>query len=156
MGPQPPTPIHIDNTTAEGIVNSTIKRQRSRSMEMRYFWLLDQESQMYFKFYYHPGAELMIDYPTKAHTGPVHTQVRPYYIHMENSPTELVRAALPSTRRGCVGLLGDPYIKGVPLPRIPSYRAPVRDSQLPQTAMVVSIWPCTTAHVPHLALTSRL
>ena len=32
--PQPPTPIHIDNTTAVGIVNSTIKRQRSRSMEM--------------------------------------------------------------------------------------------------------------------------
>ena len=43
--PQPPTPIHIDNTTAVGIVNSTIKRQRSRSMEMRYFWLLDQQSQ---------------------------------------------------------------------------------------------------------------
>ena len=49
---QPPTPIHIDNTTAVGIVNSTIKRQRSRSMEMRYFWLLDQDLQMYFKFYY--------------------------------------------------------------------------------------------------------
>ena len=32
--PQPPTPIHIDNTTAVGIVNSTIKR--SRLMEMRY------------------------------------------------------------------------------------------------------------------------
>jgi hypothetical protein len=28
--PQPPPPIHIDNTTAVGIVNSTIKRQRSR------------------------------------------------------------------------------------------------------------------------------
>merc|ERR1712194_487746 len=107
--PQPPTPIHIDNTTAVGIVNSTIKRQRSRSMEMRYFWLLDQESQMYFKFYYHPGAE-----------------------HMADSPTELVRAAPPSARRGCVGLLGDPYTKGVPLPRIPSYRAPVRDSHLPR------------------------
>ena len=27
--PQPPTPIHIDNTTVTGIVNNTIKRQRS-------------------------------------------------------------------------------------------------------------------------------
>ena len=27
--PQPPTPIHIDNTTTVGIVNNTIKRQRS-------------------------------------------------------------------------------------------------------------------------------
>ena len=46
--PQPPTPIHIDNTTTVGIVNNTIKRQRSRSMEMRYFWLLDGETQQYF------------------------------------------------------------------------------------------------------------
>jgi hypothetical protein len=43
--PQPPTPIHIDNTTTAGIVNNTIKQKRSRSMEMRYFWLLDGETQ---------------------------------------------------------------------------------------------------------------
>jgi hypothetical protein len=34
--PQPPTPIHIDNTTTIGIVNNTIKRQCSRTMEMHY------------------------------------------------------------------------------------------------------------------------
>ena len=45
--PQPPTPIHVDNTTTVGIFNNTIKRQRSRAMEMRYFWLLDQYCQMY-------------------------------------------------------------------------------------------------------------
>jgi hypothetical protein len=39
--PQPPTPIHINNTTIVGIVNNTIKRQRSHAMEMEYFWLLD-------------------------------------------------------------------------------------------------------------------
>jgi hypothetical protein len=43
--PQPPTPIHVDNTTTVGIVNNTIKRQRSRAMEMRYFWLLDGKVQ---------------------------------------------------------------------------------------------------------------
>jgi hypothetical protein len=31
---QPPTPIHIDNSTTVGIVNNTIKRQKSQSMEM--------------------------------------------------------------------------------------------------------------------------
>ena len=60
--PQPPTPIHCDNTTAVGIVNNTIKRQRSRSMEMRYFWLLDEETQKYFEFLYHPGLENLGDY----------------------------------------------------------------------------------------------
>eukprot|EP00804_Cyclotella_cryptica_P007932 CCRYP_019848-RA/>CCRYP_019848-RA protein AED:0.05 eAED:-0.05 QI:0/-1/0/1/-1/1/1/0/1335 len=40
--PQLPTPIHCDNSTAAGIANNTVKRQRSRSMEMRYFWIADQ------------------------------------------------------------------------------------------------------------------
>ncbi len=55
--PQPPTPIHIDNTTTVGIVNSTVKRQRSRAMEMRYFWLLDGESQKQFIFHWQPGQK---------------------------------------------------------------------------------------------------
>ena len=91
--PQPPTLIHIDNKTDVGIVNSTIKRQRSRSMEMRSFWLLDQASQKYFKLYYQPGTELLADYPRKAHIGPIHTHVRPYYLHMKKMPTQLLRAA---------------------------------------------------------------
>ncbi len=53
--PQPPIPIHIDNTTTVGIVNSTIKQQCSQAMEMRYFWLLDGEAQRLFRFYYKPG-----------------------------------------------------------------------------------------------------
>jgi hypothetical protein len=35
--PQPPTLIHIDNTTAIGNVNNTIRRQCSRAIEMQYF-----------------------------------------------------------------------------------------------------------------------
>jgi hypothetical protein len=46
--PQPPTPIHIDNTTTVGIVNNTIIGQHSRAIEMRYFWLLDGEAQPLF------------------------------------------------------------------------------------------------------------
>ena len=40
---QPQMPIHVDNTTVIGIVNNTIKQQRSRTMEMRYFWLLSTQ-----------------------------------------------------------------------------------------------------------------
>ena len=49
LNAQPPTPVHGDNTTAAGIVNNTMKRQRSRAIEMRYFWLLDQKNNRYFK-----------------------------------------------------------------------------------------------------------
>jgi hypothetical protein len=116
--PQPPTPIHIDNTTTAGIANNTIKQQRSRSMEMRYFWLLNGETQKYFKFYYQPGLENLGDYPSKHHTADIHQHVRPYYVHMDNSPTLLLQAMKPSTRQGCAEILEDPYSKKSPLPSI--------------------------------------
>ena len=49
--PQSPTPIYIDNTTAIGIINSTIKRQCSCSTEMRYYWHPNQALQKHFKVY---------------------------------------------------------------------------------------------------------
>ena len=120
--PQPATPIHVDNTTAVGIFNDTIKRQKSRAMEMRYFWLLDHEAQKILDVSHHPGQENLGDYPSKHHTAQVHQHVRPYVVHMDNSPTVLHRAAMPSTRRGCAEILGDRYHKKIPLPRIPTYR----------------------------------
>ncbi len=44
---QPPTPIHIKNTTTVDIVNNTIKRWWSRAMGMQYFWLLYSKVQNY-------------------------------------------------------------------------------------------------------------
>ncbi len=87
--PQLPTLIHVDNTTTVGIVNNTIKRQLSRAMEMRYFWLLDGEVQKLFRFYYQPGQENLGDYPSKHHSADIHQHVRPYYVHMNNSQTVL-------------------------------------------------------------------
>ena len=72
---QPPTPIHVDNTTVVRVVNNMITRQHSSPIEMLYFWLLDQALQHYFTFDYHSRAALMADYPTMAHTRLVHTHV---------------------------------------------------------------------------------
>jgi hypothetical protein len=36
---QPATPLRIDNSTAFGILNETIKQKRSKAMDMRYHWL---------------------------------------------------------------------------------------------------------------------
>jgi hypothetical protein len=116
--PQPLTPIHIDITAMVGIVNNTVKRQQSRAMEMRYFWLLDGESQKQFKFYWQPSQENLGDYPSKHHTAENLQHVRPYYVHMDKSPTLLPRVIKPSTRQGCAKILGDPYSKKSPLPSI--------------------------------------
>lgn len=124
--PQPPTSIHCDNKTAAGIANDTVKKQRSRSMEMRFFWVTDQTKQGYFNVEWHPGKENLADYFTKHFDGKHHMEVRPWYLHETNSPSELPRAAAPSTLRGCVGTLADGYVRSAPLPRlgIPTYRAP--------------------------------
>ena len=100
---------------------------------MRYFYLLDQQTQKYFKFFYQPGQENLADYPYKHHAAPIHQHVHPYYLHMPTSPQFLIRAAKPSARRGCVQTLADPYHKRVPLPRIPDTRA--QDSDFTPTSV---------------------
>eukprot|EP00804_Cyclotella_cryptica_P013531 CCRYP_017239-RA/>CCRYP_017239-RA protein AED:0.45 eAED:0.45 QI:0/0/0/1/1/1/2/0/507 len=99
--PQPPTPIHCNNSTAAGIANNTVKRQRSRSMEMRYFWIADQVACKQFSVHWHPGLENMGDYYTKHHPTSHHQRVRPYYLFEPTSPLELPRAPTPEELRGC-------------------------------------------------------
>ena len=111
--------MHCDDATAIGIANNTIKRQRSRAMEMRYFWVADKVAQDKYKLVWHPGQENLADYQSKHHPGAHHKAVRPYYLHEENSPLVLPRAIKPSTLKGCVGTLQDGYVRNVPLPRVP-------------------------------------
>ena len=66
-------------------------------MEMRYFWLLDNETQKYLAFHYQPGQENLGDFYTKAFNGKDTQQVTPYYIHTKISPRTLVRAITPKS-----------------------------------------------------------
>jgi hypothetical protein len=70
---------------AVGIVNNTVKRQHSRSMEMRFFWVGIKEAQKIYEICWHPGQENLADYQSKHHTGAHHRNVRPWYLHQENS-----------------------------------------------------------------------
>ena len=97
--PQPPTPISCDNETAVGIVNGTVKRQRSRMFEMRYFYCCDQVEKRYFSVVWAPGLENLADYPSKHHPPAHHKHVRPIYLHCDNSPRVLERALAPRLRR---------------------------------------------------------
>jgi hypothetical protein len=117
--PQPNTPVHCDNANAVGIANNTIKRQCSRSMKMRFFWVGDKIAQEMYNLQWHPGQEHLANYQSKHHIGSHHATVRPWYLHMENSPQILPQAVTPSTLKGCVGTLKNGYVHNVPLPRAP-------------------------------------
>ena len=123
--PQPKTPVHCDNATAVGIANSTVKRQRSRSMEMRFFWVSDKCAQDMYALHWHPGQENLADYQSKHHTGAHHAKVRPWYLHEPNSPRELPRALRPSALKGCVGTQDGGYLNKVPFPRAPRLQSTV-------------------------------
>ena len=120
---QPATPVHCDNSTAAAIANDTIKKQRSRAMEKNFFWVADQVARKNFTVTWHPGKENLADYFTKHFDAKHHQTVRPYYLHLNNSPTHLPRALAPSTLKGCVGTLPDGYARSAPLPRLQQDRA---------------------------------
>eukprot|EP00957_Ditylum_brightwellii_P190942 14539103-Ditylum_brightwellii.AAC.1 len=35
---QPATPIQVDNSTAYGIINSSIQQQKSKAIDMQFYW----------------------------------------------------------------------------------------------------------------------
>ena len=116
--PQPATPVHCDNSTAVAIANDSVKKQRSRAMEKNFFWTTNQVELGNFNVTWHPGQENLADYFTKHFDARHHQLVRPYYLHMTNSPTTLPRAMAPSTLKGCVGTLPNGYARSAPLPRL--------------------------------------
>ena len=82
---QPPTPIHCDNAKAVGLANETVKKHRSRLMEMRYFYSCHQVKRGNFDVQWHPGLECLGDYPSKHHITSHHQKGIPIYLHTKNS-----------------------------------------------------------------------
>lgn len=83
--PQPPTPLKTDNSTTEAFVHSNIRQRRSKSWDMRYNWLRDQEALKRFRIYWQQGIKNLADYFTKHHPTSHHIKMRPLYVHMANS-----------------------------------------------------------------------
>jgi hypothetical protein len=66
--PQPPTPIQMDNSTAEGIINTKVQPKHTKAMDMQVHWLRDRSiNQKQFHFYWHPGRLNYVDYWMKHH-----------------------------------------------------------------------------------------
>ena len=74
--PQPPTPIQVDNSTAVGIANKSIKQKMSKAMDMRFHWIQDRTAQSQFRVFWKPGSTNLGDYHSKHHPEAHHLQVR--------------------------------------------------------------------------------
>ena len=78
--PQPKTPIQTDNSTAEGVINSTIQPKRTKAMDMRFEWLKDRQAKEQFRFYWRAGHTNLADYFTKHHPPAHHRNIRHEYL----------------------------------------------------------------------------
>jgi hypothetical protein len=78
--PQPPTPIQTDNSTAEGILNKSIKQKRSQAIDMQYYWLQDRIQQQQFLVHWQPGTTNYADYFTKTHPAKHHVELCHLYL----------------------------------------------------------------------------
>ena len=75
--PQPPTPIKVDNSTCAGFANDTIRQRRSKALDMRFYWLRDQNRLKRFCLYWRPADKNYADYYSKNFPPSVHREIRP-------------------------------------------------------------------------------
>ena len=50
----PPTPIQVDNSTAVGIANKSIKQKLSKAMDMNFHWIYERILQEHFHVFWKP------------------------------------------------------------------------------------------------------
>ena len=78
-------------------MNKEIKQKRSKSFDMRFWWLVDQTEQGLFRTYWAPGYISLGDYFTKKHPELHHKLLRPIYTFEEGKS--------PDSLQGCVEIL---------------------------------------------------
>jgi hypothetical protein len=107
--PQPPTLLRMDNSVAIGLASGKINAKRSKSVDMRFFWLIDRVKQGQFVVKHIPGYWNIADHFTKALPKQKLQQFLHYLVvDMDSEPRELrlksktVTFPKSNVRKGCV------------------------------------------------------
>jgi predicted transposase YdaD len=71
----------MDNSTATGIANHSIKQKRSKAIDMRFYWIRDRVQQGQFHIFWKRGIHNQADYFTKHHPAAHHQDIRSSYLY---------------------------------------------------------------------------
>ena len=77
---KPSTPMHIDHTTALGVVTNSTVSKRLKSMDMKFHWLCCQVAQGKFRHYWRPGTTNLGDYVRIYHAAIHHRATRSTFL----------------------------------------------------------------------------
>ena len=88
--PQSTTHIITDNSTVAGFANDNITQKRSKSWDMRFYWLRDREKSKDFKISWKRAFDNLADYFTKHFTAKYHKDIRSKYI-LDSSALQTAR-----------------------------------------------------------------
>ena len=90
--------MRTDNNSQHAVLQQvlTFKQNRSKSIDMRFYWLRDRADQGQFRIYWKHGDTNLADYLAKFHPASHHRRARPIYLKTINSPSSL---------QGCIELL---------------------------------------------------
>ena len=102
---QPPTPIKTNNKVAKAFVKQEMRHKKSKTWDMRLWWLKDRMVQNHFKIFWDVGGNNWADYFTKHFAPQYHRILRQRYLQRTNSAiaTVLTRTLTSPQLQGCVG-----------------------------------------------------
>ena len=98
--PQTKTPMKMDNSTTNGLLNNTIIPKETNSIDMQSHWMRCRDAQGQFRFYWRPGNQNWGYYWTKHHPAIHHRVFRKNiltsakYIEAFRRVTEKVRSTM--------------------------------------------------------------
>ena len=64
---QPPIPVVTDSATSDRFVNDNTRQNKSRAIDMKFYWVCDRERQAEYLVYWERGKDNLADYFTKHH-----------------------------------------------------------------------------------------
>ena len=102
-----PTPITVDNSTAEGLVQDTIKANTSQAMDMHLHWIQDRAQQNQFLVIWAAGKLNKADYFTKLQAPIHHHRMCFVYLHPPSPPANLAQLSLDNL--SCGGVLNPSF-----------------------------------------------
>ena len=82
--PQPPTILTTDNSTTAAFAQNNLKMKKSKSWDMRYFWLRQEDLEKVLRVKWDSGKNIKADYFTKHFPPSYHVRMRPTLFLPEN------------------------------------------------------------------------